>query len=129
MLDFLSSNSMLMLEQAMRFQWTKQATLLDNIVNAETPTYKAKYVTFEDTLRQRLQAAAQGTAPVAAMRTALAGTAPRVHVADDESGRMDGNGVNVATEQVELVRNTYQLQYVFRSINSDMSRIVMAIQG
>ena len=42
---------------------------------------------------------------------------------------MDGNGVNVATEQVELVRNTYQLQYVFRSINSDMSRIVMAIQG
>lgn len=129
MLDFLSSNSMLMLEQAMRFQWTKQTTLLDNIVNAETPGYKAKYVTFEDTLRQRLQAATQAETPVTAMRAALAGTAPRVHVADDESARMDENGVNVATEQVELVRNTYQLQYVFRAINSDMSRILMAIQG
>ena len=129
MLDFLSSNSLLMLEQAMRFQWTKQTAIQDNIVNAETPGYKAKYVTFEDTLRQRLQTAAQTEAPASAMRSVLAGTVPTVHVADDESGRMDGNGVNVSEQIMELVRNTYQLQYVFRSVNSDMSRIIMAIQG
>ena len=32
MTDYISSNSMLMLERAMNFQWTKQETLLDNIV-------------------------------------------------------------------------------------------------
>ena len=50
MTDYISSNSMLMLERAMNFQWTKQVAINDNIVNAETPNYKAKYVTFEEAL-------------------------------------------------------------------------------
>ena len=37
MSDFLTSNTMLMLEKSMNFQWTKQSVLLDNIANAETP--------------------------------------------------------------------------------------------
>ena len=37
MTDFLFTNSMLMLERAMNFQWTKQTVINDNIVNAETP--------------------------------------------------------------------------------------------
>ena len=50
MSGFLFTNSMLMLERAMDFQWTKQNVINDNIVNAETPNYKAKYVTFEEAL-------------------------------------------------------------------------------
>ena len=59
MADFLSSNSMLMLERAMNFQWTKQRAITDNVVNAETPDYKTKYVTFEEALRKNIWAAAQ----------------------------------------------------------------------
>ena len=50
MAGYLFSNSMLMLERAMDFQWTKFNAISDNIVNAETPGYKAKYVTFEEAL-------------------------------------------------------------------------------
>ena len=98
MADFLSSNSMLMLERAMNFQWTKQA-------------------------------AAQRGAPLASMREAIGSTAPKVRVADDETARMDGNGVNVAEQQIELVRNAFQIQHVYRAISSDMSRLLMAIRG
>ena len=50
MSNLLYTNSQLMLERAMDFQWTKQNVINDNIVNAETPNYKAKYVTFEEAL-------------------------------------------------------------------------------
>ena len=42
---------------------------------------------------------------------------------------MDGNGVNVAEQQIELVRNAFQIQHVYRAISSDMSRLLMAIRG
>lgn len=129
MADFIFSNSMLMLERSMGFQWTKQRVILDNIANAETPNYKAKYVTFEEALRTRLQAAAGGARPVAAMGAALGGSSPVVHTAQEESTRMDGNGVNVAQEQMELVRNAYQMQYVMNAINSDFSLLRTAIRG
>ena len=51
-MDFLSTNSFLMMEKSMGFLWTKQAAILDNISNAETPNYKAKVVTFEESLRE-----------------------------------------------------------------------------
>lgn len=54
-MDFLTSNSQLLLEKSMGILWTKQAAILDNIVNAETPNYKAKVVTFEDTIRTKLE--------------------------------------------------------------------------
>ena len=40
-MDFLSTNSSLLMEKSLGFLWTKQAAILDNIANAETPNYKA----------------------------------------------------------------------------------------
>ena len=52
MAGYLFTNSLLMLERAMDFQWTKFNAISDNIVNAETPDYKAKYVPFEEALER-----------------------------------------------------------------------------
>ena len=129
MSNLLYTNSQLMLERAMNFQWTKQETLLDNIVNADTPGYKAKYVTFEEALRDNLRRAQVGETPVSTMRGVLKAAQPTVRTAEDESFRMDENGVNVAEQQIELVRNAYQLQHVYNALNSDMQRLLMAIRG
>lgn len=130
MSNFFTSNSMLMLQQAMGFQWAKQRAISDNIVNAETPNYKVKYVTFEEALRKNIQAAAQDrNAPPNAMREVISEAAPRVRVADDEVARMDDNGVNVAEQHIELVRSAYQTQHLYRAFSSDMSRMLMAIRG
>ena len=125
MSDFLTPNSMIMLQQAMSFQWAKQRAISDNIVNAETPNYKVKYVTFEEALRKNIQAAAQDrNAAPSAMRQTLEAAAPQV-----ERARMDENGVNVAEQHIELVRSAYQTQHLYRAFSSDMSRMLMAIRG
>lgn len=129
MADFLVSNSMLMLEKAMNFQWTKQSVILDNVVNADTPDYKAKYVTFEEAFRSSIRNASLGPRATASMRNAISLSSPVVHTADDETFRMDGNGVNVSEQILEATRNSYQLNFVFRAISSDMSRLLMAIRG
>jgi len=88
---------MLMLEKAMDYQWTKFSAVSDNIVNAETPNYKAKYVTFEEALdtsiRRSMRTAGRKAGSV---RSAISQSQPVVHVADEESMRMDDNGINVA---------------------------------
>ena len=47
-MDFLSSNSFLMLEKSAGFLWTKQAAITDNVANAETPNYKKKVLKAND---------------------------------------------------------------------------------
>ena len=112
MSDRLFSNSLLMLERSMNFQWTKLSAINENIVNAETPNYKAKYVTFEEEFDSRLRAAANRERPRSALRSAISASAPQVHVASNES-----------------MRAAYQMQYVMDSINGYFSNLRSVIRG
>ena len=129
----------------MQFLWTKQAAILDNIANAETPNYKAKVVTFEDSLRSKLEARL-AAARTAALRagTGEARTAGRVSTSSirrviqeaepyvfeaDETTRMDDNGVNTTDQMVELIRNAYQQQYVYQAINKHYAILQTAVRG
>ena len=140
-MDFLTSNSQLLLERSMGFLWTKQAAILDNIANAETPNYKAKVVTFEDSLRSKLeqQLTAQRSVMFGgsgeAKRTSLSSIRQTIEEAEpyvfeaDETTRMDDNGVNITSEMTELIRNAYQQQYVYQAISKHYSILRMAAQG
>lgn len=127
-MDFLSSNSMLMLEKSMGYLWTKQAAILDNVANAETPNYKTKVVTFEEELRDRLESAGHSRAPKKNVRDVLENSEFAVFEAQ-ETTRADDNGVNVTEQTTELVRNAYQIQYVQQSITSSLSILRMAVRG
>lgn len=127
-MDFLSTNSQIMLEKSLGFLWTKQAALLDNVANAETPNYKAKVVTFEDSLRVQLEQAGQSSKPRSAVRKVLEETEFAVFE-PQEAMRMDENGVNVNEQLVEAVRNAYQIQYVMQSISNNLSVLRSAIRG
>ena len=144
-MDFLTSNSQLLLEKSMGFLWTKQAAILDNIANAETPNYKAKVVTFEESLRSQLEqklspgrvvmsgeggqtvhAAAQATEQ--SIRQTIQSAQPVVFEAQEQT-RMDDNGVNTTDQMVELVRNAYQQQYVYQALNKHYAILQMAVRG
>lgn len=127
-MDFLSSNAALMLQRSMNFLWTKQSCLLDNISNAETPGYQTKYATFEESLQQAIQAASGQSGSASKIREAIEDTPVQVHQAQ-ESTRLDGNGVNITEQMVELARNGYQMQYVMDAISSDFSLLRTAIKG
>ncbi|MBU5432729.1 flagellar basal body rod protein FlgB [Intestinimonas sp. MSJ-38] len=128
-MGLLESNSALMLQRSMNFLWTKQSCILDNIANAETPNYKTKYATFEESLDNAIrQAAGEKQGKNTAFREAIEDSRLEVHQAQ-ESTRMDDNGVNITEQAVELARNGYQLQYVMDSISSDFSILRTAIRG
>ena len=127
-MELLSSNSFLMMEKSMDYLWAKQAAILDNISNAETPNYKPKVVTFEETLREKLQRAQEKDRPLKETRAAIRSAEFTVKE-KPVSTRMDDNGVNVTEQSVEMIRNAYQLQYVMKSINSDLTVLKAAIQG
>ncbi len=128
MMRFLSNNSLSMMEKSMGFLWTKQAALLDNIANAETPNYKPKVVTFEESFKEQLERARNASTPRKAVRQVL--DTAQVSVSEyPESTRMDDNGVNVTEQSAEMIRNAYQIQYVMSAINSDLAALRIAIQG
>ena len=128
-MGLLENNTALMLQRSMNFLWTKQSCILDNIANAETPNYKTKYATFEESLDNAIrQAAGEKQDKNAAFREAIEDSRLEVHQAQ-ESTRMDDNGVSITEQAVELARNGYQLQYVMDSISSDFSILRTAIRG
>ena len=138
-MDFLTSNSQLLLEKSMGFLWTKQAAILDNIANAETPNYKAKVVTFEDKLRTQLeQRLAAGRVamsgdgsvqtPLSSIRRIIEDAEPEVSESQEQT-RMDDNGVNVTSEMTELMRNAYQQQYVYQALNKHFTILAAAVRG
>ena len=128
-MNFLSSNSMLMLQKSMDYLWTKQSCILDNVANSETPGYKTKYATFEESLRQAIQDAVRDDrSPSSAIREAIQEASVEVHQAE-ESTRMDDNGVNITEQMVEIVRNGYQQQYVMDAISGEFSLLRTVITG
>ena len=127
-MDLLSSNSSLMLEKSLSYLWTKQAAIADNVANAETPGYKEKVVTFEESLKSGLVQASRQSAPVKSMRQVLEGT-PFSVTEQLVQTRMDDNGVNVTAQAAEAIRNAYQMRYVMSSINSELAILNSAIRG
>ncbi|MCI9224513.1 MULTISPECIES: flagellar basal body rod protein FlgB [unclassified Acutalibacter] len=129
-MEGITNNSMRMMERSMEFLWTKQTALLDNISNAETPNYRAKLVTFEEDFQRQLEAADHGRNKITkrTMRETIENASWEVQKLD-EITRRDENGVNVTEQMTELVRNAYQMQYVFQSLTSDITALRTAISG
>ncbi len=117
-----------MLERSMEFLWAKQTAILDNIANAETPNYKTKTVTFEETFEKKLLAAQRSANPRQAVRDVLENLTWDVWE-DGESVELNDNGVNVTEQSVELIRNAYQLSQVYRSITGNLSIMRAAVNG
>ena len=127
-MSILSSNSFIMLEKSLGYLWTKQAAIADNVANAETPGYKEKVVTFEESLKSKLVQASHRSAPVKSMRQVLEST-PFSVTEQLVQTRMDDNGVNVTAQAAEAMRNAYQMRYVMSSINSELAILNSAIRG
>ena len=120
-------NSILMTEKSLDFLWKKQQVTMNNIANNDTPGYKTQYVTFEEAFRNNLRNATLGHNSEK-MRTAISNSHYTVHTATERT-RMDGNGVNLEVENVELTRTALQYQYGLNTLNSDIARLRMVIKG
>ena len=127
-MNVLTGSNFGILERSADFLWAKQAAILDNIANAETPGYKTKTVTFEEAFEQQLRAAQKSANPRKAIGEVIENATWDVFE-DGESVVSNDNGVNVTEQSVELIRNSYQLSQVYRSITGNISIMKAAISG
>ena len=132
-MDWLSSNSISITQKTLDNLWQSQRISLENIANAETPNYKAKYVTFEDELRSSLNRVnRRGTSRnriKGIVANAIENGGINVHTDNSETTRADNNNVDLDSEYVELARNQLQYQYAVKHVTSELSRIRTAIEG
>lgn len=126
MLNQIFGNGILVSEKSLDYLWKKEAVTAGNLANVDTPGYKAKYVTFEDMYRAKLEGASGDRA---AVRWAANSAVWLVEESDTETARMDGNNVVADAEMSELTRTALQYQYAIQSVNSEISRLSTVIKG
>ena len=123
-------NGVALAEKLLDSLWLRQTVTTNNIVNVDTPDYKAQYVTFEDELAMRIKSAVSGGGgQQTKIARAIRQSVPQLRTTTTESSRLDGNNVDMVQEQVELVRSAYQYQAMVSSISNDINRLKTAAKA
>lgn len=124
----LFGNSIPLQQVSLSFLWNKMQLHMNNVANANTPGYKTKFITFEEEFRNRLTMAHRQSATIKDYHDVIDSQKFTVHNTRNESARLDENNVNMDAEQVEIVRTSYQYNFLLKSINSDITRLRSAIK-
>ena len=106
--------------------WARQRAISDNIANFETPGYRAKTVSFDDQLRDQIASGDGGTHKTIEN---IQNIQPVTTVAQDETYRADGNGVDLEQQNVELARTQLNYNYSLTELSDAFSRLKTAISG
>ncbi len=126
-MNYLDNNMFSLSRKVLDCLWQKQMVISDNMANVETPGYKARYVTFEDELQQKISLA-KGKGKNA-MRAGIEGTRANIHFSENESTRADGNNVQMDAEQAEEAKTVLHYNYMVKALNDDISRYRSVIKG
>lgn len=115
------------LDKAADASWTRNDVLANNIANADTPGYKRKDVQFETYLANAVAGTDSLDSTVATIDlNALNATTYTENVG--LSYRMDGNNVDISTENVELAKNQLRYYTLMNSISQEFSRLKSALK-
>lgn len=109
--------------------WQRNQIIADNIANVNTPGYKRKDVDFETQLRQALGNSRYETVDAKVSHLKAAELVPRVYTdAANFSYRLDGNNVDIDTENVELASNQIKYQGLVASISQEFTNLQMVMK-
>lgn len=113
-------------QKALDGVWQRQKAISGNIANYETPGYKARKVSFEAELKKKVQSLSS-EADMQKRQAVVQDAAIRTYSDPAGTERLDGNNVNLDTENIELARTQIQYQYLVRSMTDTISRLRYAI--
>jgi flagellar basal-body rod protein FlgB len=128
------------LQKGLEASWTRNSVIRNNIANAETPGFKASDVQFESLIAEALERDETNTGFVAKTTRErhiqfdevgefidLESIEPLVAVNDLTNIRMDGNNVDIESENVKLAQNSLMYNTLLTKLNSELTRIKMAV--
>ncbi len=106
--------------------WLRNEALANNLANAATPLYKRMDVDFESQLRTAMGASRYESIDykVRRMNRHLKELIPTTYMDSEAySYRLDGNNVDIDTENVELAANQIKYNGLMRCINSEFQNL------
>ena len=112
------------LDKAADASWLRNETIANNIANVDTPGYKRQDVAFEDQLRK-----AMGNSRYQSMDdkvSSIKTSRLNAETHTDSAGysyRMDGNNVDIDTENVELASNQIKYNALIQSVNHEFTNL------
>ena len=111
-------------EAALHLRSKRAEVLSSNLVNADTPNYKARDFDFHKTLQSTLDAA---KVSATTRQEVTRGMEMQYRVPTQPS--VDGNTVDEHLEHAEFMRNSLEFQTTFTLLNSRIKGLMSAIKG
>ncbi len=117
------------LDRAADASWARNEVISNNIANVSTPNYKRKDIDFESFLSNELKAKASSSSLREAVDD-LDVNNLRIRTRTDNSSlsyRLDGNNVDIDTENVELASNQIKYEALLDSISHEFNMLKTAM--
>ena len=116
------------LDRAADVSWTRESLITNNLANVNTPGYKRQDINFESVLRKALGNSKYVPLDTKINEMNMDELTPMVYTDHGNySYRLDGNNVDIDTENVELASEQIRYEALTTSIDSEFSRIKIAI--
>ena len=120
------------MQRGLSAAWMRNAVIRNNIANVETPRFKASVVEFESIFAKAIDeggfAAARTHSGHREFGTGtLSNVTPMIRQSRELSMRLDGNNVDIESENVRLAQNSLYYNTLMEKLNSEIRRLRMAI--
>ena len=117
------------LSKAADASWTRESLIANNIANADTPGYKRQDIDFQSVLKNELSNYKYMNLDQKMNSVDLSKLNASVYTDHKNySYRLDGNNVDIDTEQVELASEQIKYQALTQSITSEFQRLQTVIK-
>ncbi len=117
-----------LLTKAADASWKRETVISNNIANVNTPGYKRKDLNFQGVLTEELGRCKHQSLDSKVSDVDLSRLDPQIYVdSANYSYRMDGNNVDIDTENVELASEQIRYEGLTDCINSEFERMKAVI--
>ena len=117
-----------LLTKAADASWKRETVISNNIANVNTPGYKRKDPNFQGVLTEELGRCKHESLDSKVSDVDLSRLDPQIYVdSANYSYRMDGNNVDIDTENVELASEQIRYEGLTDCINSEFERMKAVI--
>jgi flagellar basal-body rod protein FlgB len=110
------------LDKAADASWSRNTIITNNLANVDTPNYKRKDVQFESYLMEALAGGDSLDESINDLDLSTINSTTYVEHSN-LSYRLDGNNVNVSTENAELAKNQIKYYTLLDSMSQEFTRM------
>ena len=116
------------LDKAADASWKRETLIANNLANIDTPNYKRQDIDFQSTLKNELGRYKYTSLDEKIENADLSRLNASIYTdSANYSYRLDGNNVDIDTEQVELASEQLRYQELTTSISQDFAHFKTAI--